>query len=442
MFEFDAHRVIASGAAEVAPVDMNDTRIIELPTYADKNTHELNDGLILFSTVTMGYEVGLWDGTFPATPVRRVVATGTLTAAAPPVVIPFPYRDARIDIRKTTVTVADATLLVAFRQLGAASLGAGATEVTLLDCAAHLAALETHQTDGTQKSVVRGGAKGTTAAADVTSRSIGTNAQALDVYDSSPMCIPGNWSTARGDATAVRLADTTVTFTGPAIVSSQIRRVMAFIDSTTRPNVWEQGKNAVISIAGTTITVTAIDGNAAPIPVTTTLVVVDWVASDKSYDQSLQAARNAPMYDVRSFRQTDLVALLGANQTITNSWADVGPEILLDGSTDFRGWFDITKGDGTVTTVQARLLLKHTAGGAAEYAQPVSKVDVSAAPYTVTMSDEEPYLSVLDASCQRTALWRVGNTAKYAQLQIKASTPGTTMVLTATGTGYTMGWGG
>lgn len=43
------------------------------------------------------------------------------------------------------------------------------------------AATATKQTDGTQKSVVRGGAKGTTTAADVTSVSVDTNIQALHV---------------------------------------------------------------------------------------------------------------------------------------------------------------------------------------------------------------------------------------------------------------------
>lgn len=296
--------------------------------------------------------------------------------------------------------------------------------------------------DGTQKAIVRGGAKGTTAAADVTSRSVGTNAQALDVYNTAPGCLPGNYSTSRGDASAVRASDVTVTFTGPTVTSSQLRRVIAFVDGATKPNVWEQGVNAVLSISGATITVLAIDGNAAPVPATTTLVVVDWVAQDKAYDQSLQALRNAPLYDVRSFRITDLVPLLAANQTVTNAWADLGPEILVDGATDFRGYFGYTKGDGNVTTLQVRAVIKHTAGGTAEYPLPVLKTDISAVPYTVTADDEAVYVSPVDASGLRTLLWGLANTVKYVQLQVKATTPGTTMVMTAADTGYSMGYGG
>jgi hypothetical protein len=304
-----------------------------------------------------------------------------------------------------------------------------------------LTTLIANQTNGTQKSIVRGGAKGTTAAGDITGRALGPNAQALDVYDASPNCIPGNYSTSRGDAVAVRASDITVTFTGPTIVASQIRRVMAYIDAATKPYVWEQGKNAIISISGTTITVASIDGVVATIPATTTLVVVDWVAQDKAYDQSLQALRTAPMYDVRSFRITDLVPLLAANQTVTNAWADLGPEVLVDGATHLRGWFVYTKGTGNVTTLQVRALIKHTAGGTEEYPLPVLKTDISAVPYTITADDEGVYVSPVDASGLRSLLWALANTVKYVQFQVKATTPGD-MVINATGTGYTLGWGG
>lgn len=43
-----------------------------------------------------------------------------------------------------------------------------------------------NQTNGTQKSIVRGGAKGSTAAADVTSTSVDANHQALDVTEALP----------------------------------------------------------------------------------------------------------------------------------------------------------------------------------------------------------------------------------------------------------------
>lgn len=66
------------------------------------------------------------------------------------------------------------------------------------------AATSTIQTDGTQKSIARGGAKGTTTAADVTSSVIDANHQGLDVTnvyaDQTPVRI-ANWSSFVGDTT-------------------------------------------------------------------------------------------------------------------------------------------------------------------------------------------------------------------------------------------------
>lgn len=56
-----------------------------------------------------------------------------------------------------------------------------ASVLAQLDVALSTRAAATTQTDGTQKSIVRGGAKGTTVAADVTSTAEGGNNQALDV---------------------------------------------------------------------------------------------------------------------------------------------------------------------------------------------------------------------------------------------------------------------
>lgn len=304
------------------------------------------------------------------------------------------------------------------------------------------AATAAAQTDGSQKAIVRGAAKGTTVAADATVVPVSANVAGLDVFDNAPTQAPYNYSTIRDGYTAVRAGDDTITITPITLVTGQIVRVRVTTTTTARPLVWEHGRNAVLTVSGATLTVKALDGTAITVPAAATNINVMWAGQDKALDASLQATRTAPLYDMRSFRQTDLVALLGANQTITNAWADVGPEMLADGSTDLRAWIGITKGDGTVTTVQARLLVKHTSGGTDEYPIPVTKVDISAAPYVVSMGVEEPYLTLLDASGIYSMMWRLGNTVKYAQLQIKAATPGTTMVLVATSTGYTMGWGG
>ena len=140
-----------------------------------------------------------------------------------------------------------------------------------------------------------GVAKGTNPAAYITGQNVGPNIQSLSTWDYAPTLAVYNYSVARGDGYAIRASDTTITFTGPTLTSAQLRRIRIFTDANTRPLVWEQGRNAVLSISSTTITVTALDGTTAPVPSTTTLVDVAWAAQDKGYDPSTQAQRIVPM---------------------------------------------------------------------------------------------------------------------------------------------------
>jgi hypothetical protein len=83
-----------------------------------------------------------------------------------------------------------------------------AKDATLSAAKTDLDNLATHQTDGTQKSIARGGAKGATTAADVTSTSIDADHQALDVAVKASALPTG----AATEATlATRAADATIT---------------------------------------------------------------------------------------------------------------------------------------------------------------------------------------------------------------------------------------
>ncbi len=288
----------------------------------------------------------------------------------------------------------------------------------------YLSSILTTQTSGLQKSIVRGGVKGTTVAADITGRATGTNSQALDVYNVAPSCVPGNYSTARGDASAIRASDVTVTFTGPTIISSQIRRVIAFISASVQPLIWEQGVNAALSYSAGTITVYAIDGNAAPIPATTTLVVVDWVAQDKGYDQSLQAIRTAPQYSDRSYRQTDPVSIIAAAQNLTNAWADCGNEILVDGSNTLCWWINLDINNSL--NVRFRVLAKHTSQGAVEYMLPTKVVDTSATPYLVKFEGNQLEYNNAGVDAAFVLSFALDNCVRYCQPQIMAVTVGVT----------------
>jgi hypothetical protein len=77
-----------------------------------------------------------------------------------------------------------------------------------------------------------------------------------------------NYSTTAGDGYAVRASDTTITFTGPTLTSSQLRGVI--VDTGSAVNVYEQGKNGIrLSISSSTITVSG--AGVTPIPAGSTV---------------------------------------------------------------------------------------------------------------------------------------------------------------------------
>ena len=163
-------------------------------------------------------------------------------------------------------------------------------------------------------------AKGAAVAAALTSKPVAPDVQALDTWDSAPTHATYNYSTSRGDAPAVvRASDNTLTWSGPTITSGQLCRVRVITTTTARPLVWEQGRNAVLTISGATITVSSLDGTVATIPAAATTVEVMWTAQDKSYDPATNAQRNVPMYSdaLRNFPQdcSQTTSLAGGTTT-------------------------------------------------------------------------------------------------------------------------------
>jgi hypothetical protein len=131
------------------------------------------------------------------------------------------------------------------------------------------------------KATLRGGTKGATTPVDATVRSVGANVNSLDTFDNAPTQAIYNYSTARGDGSVVWATNTTLTWTGPTIVSGQLCRVRVVIDAGTKPLVWEQGRNADLTISGTTITVATFDGTTVPLPAGAANYEVMWAGPDK-----------------------------------------------------------------------------------------------------------------------------------------------------------------
>jgi hypothetical protein len=111
-----------------------------------------------------------------------------------------------------------------------------------------------------------------------------TTTDALVVQDTAAAALDYTHSTARGDGIAVWASSTTITFTGPTIVSTQLRRVL--VDTGSEVRVLENGKNGVrLSISAGVITVAgAGTGTNGPLTAGAVTVEVMWVQQNKAFD--------------------------------------------------------------------------------------------------------------------------------------------------------------
>lgn len=164
------------------------------------------------------------------------------------------------------------------------------------------------------------------------------NLPAQAVYDVAPHLTLDEYSTAKGDGKAVRLSDATITFTGPTIVSSQIRKVL--VDTGSEVRRLEQGHDGVyLSISGTTITVAG--AGAAPVPAGS-IVEVTWTAQNKAYDAATQAQREVPLFLTDS-KYTDaelIVDVASVTKSDSVSYYPASTGIVMDGYSDIA--FDIS----------------------------------------------------------------------------------------------------
>ncbi|MFA4971422.1 MAG: hypothetical protein WC683_02330 [bacterium] len=319
-----------------------------------------------------------------------------------------------------------------------------------------------------------------------TFHAVGPSILAHDFWDNAPTQAVYNYSTLKGDGTAVRLANTTITFTiTPGLtapISSQLCRVRVFIDATTKPLVWEQGRNAILSIAAGVITVNALDGTVITVPVAATLVEVMWsgpekgvaledsahvsgeyitkggrvrrdvpvnsagsdgewcapgtdadgydYTRDKAYDAAGNDNRVAEIAPLWSKNVLTPINVIAAAQNIAVAWADLGPEIGCQGYKTFCLQVDVDI--NTCVNVRFRALALTSAGGAKEFALPCKVVDSTAAAWLVKV---QPHVYELDLDVDQKQLldWVTDNAISTIQFQVSCeSMPGAAgQVLTA-----------
>ena len=257
----------------------------------------------------------------------------------------------------------------------------------------------------------------------VRSRAFNTGTGYDDVWNNAPTETIHNYSTARGDGTAVRASDTTVTFTGPSLYLNQIRKVIVYAAST-MPIILEQGKNAFLSssVGTTTSTITVVSSSyAAPVPSTTAFIDVLWAGPDKAIDTPTNSLRSFDVAPLWSRNVQTPVALISSAQNYTMAWADLGPEIALQGYNYCCLWINHVNNQSTGTSFRA--LLKHTAGGTEEYPAPLLFDNVTVATFSSSMSPG--YVRLTTDTTQNVVLpFRTYNAVPYIQFQCQSATTG------------------
>lgn len=158
----------------------------------------------------------------------------------------------------------------------------------------------------------------------------------------------------------------------------------------------------------------------------------------QSYDSASNADRQFEVAPVWSRNVATPVAIIPAAQVVTGAWADLGPEVPLQGYTKIGLWLNIDINDAQ--NLRVRVLLKHTSAGANEYPLPITSVDVTGPPFSLRVQGEYVEFDV-DADQLMAMNFDVYNWAPFVQFRVMAEVAGATpaQILDAA---VTYGYGG
>lgn len=255
-----------------------------------------------------------------------------------------------------------------------------------------------------------------------------------------PGALAGDFSTAKGDGSAVRASDTTITWVGPTITTPQIKYVV--VVSPDLPNgfrVYQQyNNNVLITIAAGVITI-ANSGVLAPVPASTTAIEVIWVAQNKAFDSGINSNRGFQVNPLWGQRQTTPTPILTAAQDFTAAFVALGPVITTDGFTRISLWLNVDINN--TVSAQIRLRAQHTLGGSL-FLLPILKPDTTIAGSWKILAEGEVIQLDNNADQLIVLTWDVSNSVPFVQPEIFAAVPGAPagQILVAS-SAYTLGWG-
>jgi hypothetical protein len=160
---------------------------------------------------------------------------------------------------------------------------------------------------------------------------------------------------------------------------------------------------------------------------------------DKAFDTSTSSDRVVPVASDRSYRVTTPVALIAAAQNYTSgTWADLGPEVNVDGYTQIGLWVSHVNNQNTGTMFRA--LAKHTSADTNEYTMPPTFDNISVTAYSVTSSAGSSYVTLTSQVDQKLYIpFEVFNTIPILQFQCQSFSTGSSVGNVASAY-LTMGW--
>lgn len=142
---------------------------------------------------------------------------------------------------------------------------------------------------------------------------------------------------------------------------------------------------------------------------------------DKAFDSQLQATRIIPMVQQNSNRVTQPIALIAAaqNYSTPGAWADLGPEILVDGYNKVLLWISHVNNNNTGTIFRA--LAKHTNAGTDEYSLPIITTSTSLPlSASIGMVGDSYFKLIVDTTQKVVIPFEVFNSIPYIQFQCQA----------------------
>lgn len=152
---------------------------------------------------------------------------------------------------------------------------------------------------------------------------------------------------------------------------------------------------------------------------------------DKTLDVAISSGRSYVVNDLAGRRITTPIPLIASAQTLTASFAALGPQISTDGFNKISLWLNLNlTAPKTSTNFRVRAKVSHTSGGTA-YLLPIYNVTATGTPFYIQFEPEYLELNV-DVDTNVCLTWSVENTQPFIAFEVMVEATGATAAVVTT----------